>query len=165
MLTDLEWLPPAPEDFRERLRSLQAELTGDLQPDFYGRLVGLAATSLSEVQLTRLAGVSRWIEDSRARVDELSVVKLGLMGDGTLSLLAAPIIGSGFRHGLRIDVTEGHYNSAVQEAADPTSHMHAAGLDFVVVAGDARALGLDRAAGSESEARAKVAAALSSLQM
>src|SRR5271169_5251767 len=102
MLVDLEWLPRAPHDFRGRLRALHAELTGDLRPDFYERLVSLATTSLSEAQLTRLAGISPGIKDSRSRVDELSSVKLGIMGDGTLSLSVAPIVGSGFRHGLRI---------------------------------------------------------------
>ena len=58
MLVDLEWLPPAPRDFRYRLRALQGELAGDIQPNFYGRLVSLAATSLSEAELTRLARLS-----------------------------------------------------------------------------------------------------------
>lgn len=114
MLVDLEWLPPAPREFRNRLRALQGELAGDIQPNFYERLVSLAATSLSEAELTRLAGLSRWIKDSKSRVDELSAVRLGIMGDGTLSLLGPPIVGSGFRHGLLTDVIEGHYNSAVQ---------------------------------------------------
>jgi FkbH-like protein len=165
MLVDLEWLPPAPHGFRDRLRALQGELAGGIQPNFYERLVSLAATSLSEAELTRLAGLSSWINESDSRVDELHFVKLGIMGDGTLSLLGPPIVGSGFRHGLLIDVREGHYNSAVQEAADRSSHMHAAELDFVLIAGDARALGLDRAAASEGEADAKIDAAWSRLQM
>jgi hypothetical protein len=152
MLVDLEWLPPAPRDFRYRLRALQGELAGDIQPNFYGRLVSLAATSLSEAELTRLARLSRGIKNSRSRMDEPSAVRLGIMGDGTLSLLGPPIVGSGFRHGLLTDVIEGHYNSAVQEAADRSSRMHAAGLDFALIAGDARALGLDRRAASEGEA-------------
>ena len=83
------------------------------------------------------------------------VVRLGVLGHGTLSLLGPPIVGSGFRHGLLIDVIEGTYNSAVQEAADAGSRMHSVGLDFALIAGDARALGLDRAAASEEEARQK----------
>ena len=87
------------------------------------------------------------------------------MGDGTLSLLATPIVGSGFRHGLRIDVIEGGYNSALQEAVDRTSRMHRSGLDFALIAGDVRAHGLDRAAVSEADAEERIAAAFSSLQM
>jgi FkbH-like protein len=165
MLVDLEWLPPAPDDFRDRLRGLQGELTRGLEPRFYERLVSLAATSLSEAQLTRLADISRWIRESGARVDELSDVRLGVMGDGTLTLLAAPIVGSGFRHGLRLDLVEGDYNSSVQEAVDRTSRMHRSGLDFALIASDARVLGLDRAAASEAEAAARVAAASSSLEL
>ncbi len=165
MLVDLEWLPPPPHDFRDRLRALQGELAGDIQPNFYERLVSLAATSLSEAELARLAGLSRWIKDSKSRTAELSAVRLGIMGDGALSLVGPPIVGAGFRHGLLTDVIEGHYNSAVQEAADRSSRMHAAALDFALIAGDARALGLDRAAASEGEAEAKIDAALSGLRM
>ena len=165
MLVDLEWLPPAPHDFRDRLRALQGELAGDIQPNFYERLVSLAATSLSEAELARLAGLSRWIKDSKSRTAELSAVRLGIMGDGALSLVGPPIVGAGFRHGLLTDVIEGHYNSAVQEATDRSSRMHAAALDFALIAGDARALGLDRAAASEGEAEAKIDAALSGLRM
>jgi FkbH-like protein len=165
VLIDLEWLPAAPPGFRDRLRALQGEIAGGVRPNFYERLVTLAATALSEAELTQLAGMSRCIRDSKSRVDELSAIRLGIMGDGTLSLLGPPIVGSGFRHGLLIDVREGHYNSAVQEAADRSSHMHAAELDFALVAGDARALGLDRAATSEGEAEAKIDAASSRLRM
>jgi FkbH-like protein len=165
MLVDLEWLPPAPRDFRDRLRALQEELAGDTQPNFYERLVSLAANSLGDAELTRLAGLSRWIKGSKSRVGELATIRLGVMGHGTLSLLGTPIVGSGFRHGLLIDVIEGNYNSAVQEAADPRSRMHTGGLDFALVAADARALGLDRAAASKEQAEAKVDAALSSMRM
>ena len=41
MLVDLEWLPPAPVDFRDRLQALRAELNGILRPHFYERLIGL----------------------------------------------------------------------------------------------------------------------------
>ena len=164
MLVDLEWLPPPPPDFRNRLRALHRELAEDIQPNFYERLASLAATALSEAELTRLAGLSGAIRDSRSPVDKLAAVKLGVLGDGTLSLLGPPIVGSGFRHGLLIDVIEGHYNSAMQEASDRGSRMHAAGLDFALVAGDARALGLDRIAASEAEAEAKIEHAFSSLE-
>ena len=93
------WFGLRPRDFRNRLQGLQAELAADVRPNFYERLVSLAATSLSEAELTRV-GLSRWIRDSKSRVDEFSAVRLGIMGDGTLSLLGPPIVGSGFRHGL-----------------------------------------------------------------
>ena len=165
MLVDLEWLPPAPCDFRERLRALQQELSDGVPRNFYERLVSLAATSLSEAELTRLAGLSHWIGNSKTQVDGLSAVRLGLMGDGTLSLKGPPIVASGFRHGVFIDVIEGRYNSVVQEAADRSSHIHAARLDFVLIARDVRALGLDRAAASKAEAEEKVDAALAELRL
>lgn len=164
MLVDLEWLPQPPRDFRQRVRALQEELAGEIQPKFYERLVGLATTALSEPELTRLARLSHWIKGGKPRVDELSAVRLGVMGHGVLSLLGPPIVGSGFRHGLLIDVIEGNYNAAVLEATDRTSRMHA-GLDFALVVVDPRALGLDRSAASVKEAQTKVDAAWSHLRM
>jgi FkbH-like protein len=165
MLTNLEWLPPPPIDFRSRLKVLRAEAAGSLQARFLERLTALAATALDESQLTQLAGIARLLGARAEAVHGLSNVTLGLAGDGTLSLCVAPLVGSGFRHGLRLDVVEGQYNSAVQEATDPVSCMHLAGLDFVLVASDLRLLGLDRAATSPGDADAKVAEAFGRLRL
>jgi len=165
MLVDLEWLPAPAEDFRARLAALQAEVTGGPGPGFAERLTALATAALDDTQLTRLAGLAPRLIESGRRVDGLSSLKLGLIGDGTMSLCVAPIIGSALRHGLCLEVVEGEYGSGVQEATDAGSRMRTAGLDHALIAGDARMLGLDQAAFTPGDAEAKVAAAFARLRL
>ena len=165
MFSNLEWLPPPPEDFRSQIAGLKAEVRNGVGAEFAGRLLSLATTALDETQLNRLAAVSRQIRSSDLRIDGFSTAKVGLVGDGTLSLCAMPILGSGLRHGLCLEVIEGRYNSAVQEAVDENSVIRTAGLDFVLVAGDARMLGLDQAAVSHEQAEGNVSSAFARLKM
>src|ERR1700688_1322398 len=107
MLADLEWLPPPPKDFRARVQALRSEIAGGSQANFHERLMGLAATALDDAQLTRLGALAGDLAEAGTRIDGLTAAKLGLLGDGTLSLAIAPIVGSGLRHGLRLDIVEG----------------------------------------------------------
>jgi len=164
MLQDMGWLP-APEAFRERLRALQAEAAGDPPAGFHERLIALATTALDENQLGRFA---RLVADVLAKGEApqgLTRVKLAVLGDGTLSLLCPAIVGSGVRHGLLVDVVEGEYNSAVQQAVDPESDLHLARPDMALVATDLRLLGLEQAAASPDQAAGKVEAAFQRLRM
>ncbi len=165
MLTDLGWLPAPGGDFRERLRALQAELAGPVSADFHERVVALATQALDESQLAKLARLAGDIRAGGRTVPGLSAARLGLVGDGTLSLLAPAIVGSGLRHGLLLEVVEGSYGSSVQEAVDRSSHLHQAGLDFLLLASDARLLGLDEAAPGGDAAQARVEAAFARLKL
>jgi len=164
MLSDLAWLPPAAADFRERVRALRAEAAAPAE-QFYERAVALATAALDENQLGQLARVARDVAAGAAPPASFARVKLGLIGDGTLSLLAPVVAGSGLRHGLLVDVVEADYGSAVQQAMDPTSPLHAAGLDMLLVASDVRALGLHRAADSIADAEARVDTAIAQLRL
>ena len=164
MLADLEWLPPPPTDFRARVQALRNEIAGASQANFHERLIGLAATALDDAQLTRLAALAGDLAEAGTTIDGLTAAKLGLLGDGTLSLAIAPIVGSGLRHGLRLDIIEGEYDSALREATDPASRVRTAGLDFALIAPDARRLGLDQPALSREEAEAKVGEAAARLR-
>ena len=75
------------------------------------------------------------------------------------------LVGTALRHGLLLDVTEGAYNNAAQEAMDPSSLMRTAGLDMAIVATDRRILGLDAAAPSAEAAELKVQEAIRRLRM
>ena len=147
MLSDLAWLPPPPANFRESVKVLRAEAVapGD---NFYERAVALATAALDENQLGKLARLARETVAGGSPPPSFARARLGLIGDGTLSLLAPVIAGSGLRHGLLIDVIEGAYGSAVQQAMDPSGPLHGAGLDMLLVACDVRSLGLNRAADS-----------------
>ena len=165
MLSDLGWLPKPPSDFRDRLRALRAELTQTPGETFYDRCLTLGAAALDETQLGQVARLAREVAASPQAPAAFSKVKLGLVGSGTLSLLAPVIAGSGLRHGLLIETHEGAYGSAVQQAMDTSGPLHTAGLDMLLVASEARALGLDRAADSRDDATRRVEEALGQLKM
>ncbi|MBI1198454.1 MAG: HAD-IIIC family phosphatase [Phenylobacterium sp.] len=164
MLSDLPWLPAPRADFREAVRSLRDE-AGAQGEGYFDRLVRLGAARLDENQLGQLAKIVRRLISDAAAPAQFSTLRLGLVGDGTLSLLAPVVTGSGVRHGLAVDVIEGAYGSAVQQAMDPTSPLHAAGLDMLLVSSDVRSLGLSRAAESQSDADARIEAAFNGLKM
>ncbi len=166
MLSDLAWLVPAPASIRDDIKALKATVaSADAAPigaAFADALTRLSLHRLDEGQLAKLAGIVRRVAGD---LPPFSRVKLGLLGDGTLSLLAPAIVGSGVRHGLLIDVVEGGYGSAVQDAADPSSAVRRAGLDMALVALDHRLAGLDRAMPDAATAAAQVDAALGRIRM
>lgn len=157
MLRDLQWLPAPGTAFRAQLKELLAEVPEGPAEDFAARTIALATAALSEAQLAQLARLSGAI--AARGVGGLNSVRLGVLGDGTLTLLGPAIAGSALRHGVAMEIVEGAYNSALQEATDPGSSLHAARLDMALVALDARMLGLDRAAPTWDEAQARVAGA------
>jgi FkbH-like protein len=164
MLRDLPWLPPAPAGFRDELRALQAEAAGVRADDFAQRVIRLATAALDEGQLSKLSRLSATIAAGEP-VPGLDRVKLGVLGDGTLSFLGPAIAGSALRHGVAVQAVEGDYGRAVQEATDPESGLRTAGLDMALVATDARLLGLDRAAPDAEEAAARVARAFERIRL
>jgi len=164
MLRDLPWLPPTGPAFREELRALQAEAQGTPAANFVQRVIALATAAADETQLTRLAKLARDIV-CRDDIVGLDRIKLGVLGDGTLSLLGPAIAGSALRHAAAVQVVEGDYSRAVQEATDPESALRRAGLDMALVASDGRLLGLDRAAEDADAAEARVAAAFQRIRM
>jgi FkbH-like protein len=164
MLSDLSWLPAPRPDFREAVRALRDEAAqpGD---QFFERAVRLATAVLDENQLTQLAKVAQKAIASGKPPAAFSQLRLGLLGDGTLSLLAPVIAGSGLRHGLLLEVVEGAYGSAVQQAMDPGSPLHGAGLDMLLLSSDVRSLGLSRAAETPEDADARVEGAFGRFKM
>lgn len=164
MLSDLAWLPAPAADFRDRVRALRAEASAP-RADLYERAVALATAALDESQLGQIARLARELVTGGSPPARFSQLKLGLVGDGTLSLLAPAIAGSAVRHGLLVDMVEGDYGSAVQDALNPSSALHAAGLNMLLLAADARLLGLGRAAESVEDAERRVGAAFGQLKL
>lgn len=164
MLSDLPWLPAPRADFREAVRVLREEAKAPGER-YFERLVQLSTARLDENQLGQLAKVVQAMLAAGTPPQQFSRLRLGLVGDGTLSLLAPVIAGSGLRHALALEVVEGAYGSAVQQAMDPTSPLHTAGLDVLLVSSAARGLGLGLAAESAAEADAKVESAFEGLKL
>jgi FkbH-like protein len=165
MLTNLGWLPTPPADFREQLRRLENDISNDPSSGLLERVVALATSELDEAQLGRLARLAAKLAQSPSAAAGFSSARVGIVGDGTLSLYGAPLAGSALRHGLLLEVIEGGYGSAVQEAVDRTSPLHSSGLDFLLVVTDLRVMGLDAAAASPEQAQAAVEAAMGRLRL
>ena len=55
MLRSLEWLEPAPDDFKDRLRVLRRDLGTKVRGDVAARMIQLAGHALDENQLFKLA--------------------------------------------------------------------------------------------------------------
>jgi FkbH-like protein len=162
VLIDLEWLPRPQSDFRRSVVDLEATLS-EAPAALYERVVALASAGHDEPALRRLARLSSAIQAAGAP-PQFTKVRVGLIGDGTLSLCCPAITGTALRYGLIAEVVEGGYNSALQEALDRSSAIHAAKLDFAVVASDRRVLGLDVAAPDATAAAERVGAAFQRLE-
>lgn len=135
---DLNWLPQAPGDLPERLRGL------DLTADALGTQLRAMATHAFDLNgLTRLARVvARARKAGRTTLEPLVPLRVGLIGHGTLDLLAPALIATGLRHGLLLDVTVGQYDQLLQSVMAPDSPIVAAQPDLVVLSLDWRALPL-----------------------
>jgi FkbH-like protein len=165
MLIDLGWLPAPPADFRERLRAIEQDVADGQSPGLLEKVVALATAALDEAQLSRLARLAGRLAQTPAASAGFSHARVGIVGDGTLSLCGGPLAGSALRHGLVLEIVEGSYGSAVQEAVDRSSILHTAGLDFLLVIPDLRMLGLETAAVSPEQAEAAVEAAMGRLRL
>jgi FkbH-like protein len=164
MLSTLSWLRlPAPDfnDGIDRLRSGFGNLTNE---ELANSIQTIATAALDDNQLHKAARLCSMLVKADARPEGFSRLKLGILGDATLSLLTPAIVGSGLRHRLLLEVVEGNYNNAFAEAFDRDSHLHRAGLDMALVVSDARVIGLDRAAVSREESEAKVTGAFEKLR-
>lgn len=145
-IADLPWLPPAPADFRQRLKRAEAEAApGPALRDLAGMMLNANhATSLAR-SIDRLVA-------SGADCAPLLPVTLGLVANGTTDLITPAIIAAGLRHGLLIRMVVADYDQAFQAATDPDSAVNRAGPDLVLLALDHRGLGLG--AGPDAAARA-----------
>lgn len=135
ILKDLAWLPRAPEDFRKQRRAL-SDKTGPIGQD----LRFLATHRLSDSQLTQLAQSITDLRSTGADLSPLVPFRLGLIGNGTLDLLAPLLVASAARHGIALEVVQTEYGQLMQEAMSPESGINSAKCDAVLLALDYRAL-------------------------
>ncbi|SFK19025.1 HAD-superfamily phosphatase, subfamily IIIC/FkbH-like domain-containing protein [Sphingomonas sp. NFR04] len=135
ILKDLSWLPRAPEDFRKQRRAL-SDKTGPIGQD----LRFLATHQLSDSQLTQLAQSIADLRSAGADLSPLVPFRLGLIGNGTLDLLAPLLVASAARHGIALEVVQTEYGQLMQEAMSPDSGINSAKCDAVLLALDYRAL-------------------------
>jgi len=161
MLSDLAWLPIAPPDFKAQVVRLAADIAS--QHDGVGeRLIRLATNRLDGSQLTKLGRIASC---AAGNLGPLGRVRLGLVGDGTLSLLGPVLKGTALRHGVLLDIVEGSYGSAVQEAMDPASPLNMGQLDMALLVLDRRLAGLEHAAVTGETPAARVDAAFQRIRL
>jgi FkbH-like protein len=164
MLTNLEWLLPVPPDFRARLKAVRAAIAAASDPDaIEEELHALSLAQLDLNQLGHLAGAAASHVACASAPGPLARLRVGLLGSGTLDLLAAAIPGAALRHRVIATVTTGDYGSAIRDAIDPSSGFRAAQFDTAVICLDHRTLGLDQPRATAAEAQAAVAAAIGTI--
>lgn len=138
LYADLAWLLPAPADFRAQRRALLAEGAANLGPAIHQ----LAKYSLSPTQLTQLADAINELRTRGADLSPLTPFKLGIVGNGTLDLVAPALIASAARHGVLLEVITADYGQVIQEALNPQGRINAAKPDAVLLALDYRGVPL-----------------------
>jgi len=150
LYADLAWLPPAPADFRSRIRALSEHGTG-------AAIAQLATHALGDNQLARLADTIRSRAASGADLAPLAPFRLGVIGTGTLDLLIPALIGSAARHGILLECVQAEYGQLAQEALEPDSKINRAGCDAVLIALDHRSLPISVGLADRASAEACIA--------
>jgi len=151
---NLAWLPRPPDDFAAICKRVAA----DAAPG--AAIRALANHALDGNQLHRLGGViTRAIGAGRA-LGPLQPLRLGLIGNGTLDLLAPMLVASAARHGFALSCIQADYGQTTQQALDPSSRVNAAKPDAVLLAIDHRGLPLRFVTGDADIERADTEAAL-----
>jgi FkbH-like protein len=158
LLSDLAWLPPAPEDFRQQLKALTPQSQAPAQT-----LRFLASHRLDNNQLSSLAKAASRLAASGADLGKFKRVKLGLISNSTTSLIAPALFATAIRHGIILDLIECDYGQAIQEALDPGSHLNRARPDLVLLAIDWRGLPLRPAIGDAAASTRAVTEAVAYL--
>jgi FkbH-like protein len=153
---NLGWLLPRPTDFNARLAAAVEDASAPLGP----RLRELANHALESNGLNRLAKVLAKARREGRPLQPLAPLRVGLLSNSTMTLIASAIEGSGLRHGLAIETVEAPFGRVVQEALDPSSVIASGDLDVVLVALDIFGLALGPTPGDSQAAQAAVDAAL-----
>lgn len=139
----LEWLLPSPDDFRLSVRALaSADRPGE-------SAMALAQHGMGVNALNQLAKALNQLRAEGRSLSPLSPFRLGLLGTGTLDLIAPQLIASAARHGLDLTCITTSYGQLVQQAFDPASTINSAGCDAVLVALDYQDLPLALTQGSD----------------
>lgn len=154
----LPWLPRVPESFKEDLRALRNS------PVWQAEVVLRMATSrLNLTQLHSLAKLSEHPALQTSTPDSSgfpSSIKLAVLSNASTELLVPALTATAFRHELFLDVQCAPFGLFAQEALDPRSSTRTRCNDFVLLALDHRAFGLQAAPGEQAVAQAAVDAAL-----
>lgn len=160
LYSQLGWLQAAPEDFSAQCRQLLTE------PAPLGlRLQHLANHALDENQLNKLAKAIQKARAAGTSMAPLVPFRLGILSNATSHFIVPALVATAARHGIALDCIEADFDQVMQEALSPSSTIHQAQCDAVLVAVDYRGLPLNAALGDAEAAHHTVQAALGHLEM
>lgn len=159
LYTELQWLPPAPPDFQERLRAL-----GSSYVSLGRELQFLASHSLDLNQLTKLARVIGKIRQEGKHFEPLQAFRLAVLSNSTIDFIVPALVASAARHGIALEIVQPSYDQVAQEALTPDSTVNKSNPDAVLFALDYRALPLKLSIGDIEQSSASVQGALGYLQ-
>ena len=151
---ELSWLPKPPADFPTCCKELIADC-GDPGK----QIRALATYALDERQLSRLGRAIKSVQLRSQSLDPLVPFRLGLIGNGTLELIAPVLVATAARHGFALECIMGGYDQFLQDALQPDSTLNKARPDLVLLAIDHRGLSLQPTPGNEEAANQTVKAA------
>jgi FkbH-like protein len=155
---DLSWLPKAPDDFAARCRGLIAH-----KGDTGTTVRALTTYALHEHQLARLGRAIQTIRTNGGSLAPLTPFRLGLLGNGTLDLIAPVLVATAARHGIALECITGAYDQFMQDALLPSSDVNQCRPDAVLLALDYRGLSLRATPGDKAAAAQSVEDAFSML--
>jgi FkbH-like protein len=158
LFIDLAWLPPAPEQFAQRVKALPQSLRPGME------IQALAQHSLSVNQLTRLAKAIEPWRGVDGALKPLIPFRLAILSNSTVDLLAPALIATAARHGIALELILPAYDQVAQEAMNPYSLINASKPDAVLFALDHRALPLKSSPADGEGAATTIAAALGYLR-
>jgi FkbH-like protein len=156
---ELQWLPPAPEDFSARLKALGSS-TGPVGRE----LQSLALYRLDLNQLSRLAKAAAKARAEGKSLDPLVPFRLAILSNSTIDFIVPALVASAARHGIALEVIQPSYDQVAQEALTPDSTVNRSKPDAVLFALDYRALPLKLVPGDAAASAALVDGAIGYLQ-
>lgn len=154
----LPWLPRPPKEFRSVIRQLAAGPSLDR-----ALLRNLAATEMDVTQLGRLGKVIAAHHEEIAHDGSFLPIRLGLLGSHTLDFIEDALLATALRHGLLLSLTRAPYGQFAQAIFDSSSGLIPGILDVVLLALDARALGIHQPQFTSEGAVAAVDGAISQI--
>ena len=158
LYSGLSWLPAAPADFGARCKQL-----ADAGAGLGSQLRALAGHALNEHQLARLGREILAAGTRRQSLAPLEPFRLGLLGNGTLDLIAPVLVATAARHGIALECIRGAYDQFLQDALSLDSDVNKARPDAVLLMLDHRGLAVQATPGDEAAADATIEAAMDRL--
>ena len=159
LYVNLEWLPRAPQDFSEKLKSL-----GNSCGTLGRELQLLSSYSLELNQLTKLAKLFGKLRSEGKSLDPLVPFRLALLSNSTLDLIVPALVASAVRRGIALEVVQPAYDQVAQEALTPDSKVNQSKPDAVLLGLDYHALPLKLSLGDADASSATVRGVIGYLQ-